>query len=162
MAKGAGTAKMADDLYDQDFYLWTKAQAEALRAHGRELDNLDYDHIAEELEDLGSSQRQKAESLVRQIIAHLFKLSASRNPYPTNHWIGEVIEFRLNLKRPLTRAIRNEIEAELESIHRDAFRIAEPKMEAYEPGVTIDGSLRWTLAQILGEENDPLPARQPR
>jgi hypothetical protein len=153
---------MADDLYDQDFYLWTRAQAEALRAHGRELDNLDYDHIAEELEDLGSSQRQKAESLVRQIIAHLYKLSASRNPYPANHWIGEIIELRLNLKRPLTRAIRSEIEAELENIHRDALRIAEPKMAAYEPGVTIDGTLRWTLPQILGEADDPLPPRRER
>ena len=113
---------MADDLYDQDFYLWTQAQAAALRAHGRELDNLDYDHIAEELEDLGSSQRQKAESLIRQIIAHLFKLSASRNPYPAGHWTGEVLEFRLNLRRPLTRAIRNEIEAELELIHRAALQ----------------------------------------
>ena len=153
---------MAENLYDKDFYLWTKAQAAALRAHGRVLDNLDYDHIAEELEDLGSSQRQKAESLVRQIIAHLFKLSASRNRYPANHWTGEVIEFRLNLRRPLTRAIRNEIEAELENIHQDALRIAEAKMAAYEPDVTIDGSLRWRLPQVLGEADDPLPPRQVR
>ena len=153
---------MADDLYDQDFYLWTRAQAEALRAHGRGLDNLDYDHLAEELDDLGSSQRQKAESLIRQIIAHLFKLSASRNPYPTNHWRGEVLEFRLNLRRPLTRAIRNEIEADLEAVHKDALSVAEAKMAAYEPGVDIDGTLRWTLPQILGEIDDPLPPGRER
>ncbi len=153
---------MADDLYDRDFYLWTQAQAEALRAHGRSLDNLDYDHIAEELEDLGSAQRQKAESLIRQIIAHLFKLAASRNPYPANHWAGEIIEFRLILERPLTRAIRNEIEAELEAVHRDALRVAERKMAAFEPDVVIDGSLRWSLPQILGEVDDPLPPRRDR
>lgn len=152
---------MAEDLYDRDFYLWTQAQAAALRAHGRGLDNLDYDHLAEELDDLGSAQRQKAESLIRQIIAHLFKLSASRNPYPVNHWRGEVLELRLNLRRPLTKAIRNEIEAELEGIHRDALSVAEPKMAAFEPDVTIDGALRWTLPQILGEADDPLPSRQP-
>ena len=151
---------MADDLYDQDFYLWTKAQAEALRAHGRALDNLDYDHIAEELEDLGTSQRQKAESLVRQIIAHLYKLAASRNPYPQNHWAGEVIEFRLMLAKPLTQSIRNDIEADLEAIHRDAFRVAERKMAAFEPDVAIDGGQRWTLPQVLGETDDPLPPRR--
>ena len=84
---------MADDLYDRDVYHWTQAQAEALRAHGRALDNLAYDHIAEALEDLGSSQRQKAESLVRQIIAHLYKLAASRSP-SQDHRAGEVIEIR--------------------------------------------------------------------
>ena len=152
---------MADDLYDRDFYLWTQAQAEALRSHGRSLDNLDFDHLAEELEDLGSAQRQKAESLVRQIIAHLFKLSASRNPYPANHWAGEIIEFRLNLRRPLPQAIRNALELELEDIHRDALGIAERKMAAFEPDAVIDGSLRWTMPQILGEADDPLPPRRP-
>lgn len=152
---------MADDLYDQDFHLWTQAQAEALRAHGREPDGVDYDRIAEELEDLGSAQRQKAESLVRQIIADLFKLAASRNPYPINHWCGQVVELRLDLRRPLTRAVRNELEAELEAIHRDALSVAQPKMAAYEPGVVIDATLRWSLPQILGEVDDPLPLRQP-
>ena len=153
---------MADDLYDRDFYLWTQAQAAALRAHGRSFDKLDYDHLAEELEDLGSAQRQKAESSIRQIIAHHFKLSASHNPYPANHWAGEIIELRLNLRRPLTQAIRDQIELELEAIHRDALRIAERKMAAYEPDVTIDGSLRWSLPQVLGEADDPLPPRQVR
>ena len=152
---------MADDLHDQDFYLWTQAQAEALRAHGRGLDWLDYDNLAEELEDLGSAQRQKAESLIRQIIAHLFTLSASRNPYPITQWAGAIIDLRLNLRRPLTQAIRNELEAELDAIHRDALRVAERKMAAYEPDVTIDGTLRWTLSQLLGEVDDPLPPRQP-
>ena len=133
-----------------------------MRAHGRGLENLDYDHLAEELEDLGSAQRQKADSLIRQIIAYLYKLSASRNPYPANHWAGEIIEFRLNLRRPLTRAIRNEIDMELEMVHRDALRVAERKIAAFEPDVVIDGSLRWTLPQVLGEADDPLPPRQPR
>jgi hypothetical protein len=151
---------MADDLHDQDFYLWTRAQAEALRAHGQGLKPLDYDNLAEELEDLGSSQRQKAESMVRQIIAHLFKLSASRNPYPINHCRGEILERRINLRRPLTRSIRNELEAELETIHRDALALADASMAAYEPEVAIDGSQRWSLAQILGEVDDPLPPRR--
>ena len=153
---------MADDLYDQDFYLWTRAQAEALRSHAGASNVLDYDHLAEEVEDLGSAERNKAESLVRQIIAHFYKLSASRNPHPVNHWRGEILELRINLRRPLTKAIRRELEAELESVHQDALTLAEIKMERYEPDVVIDGSLRWTLPQVLGEADDPLPPRQPR
>ena len=153
---------MADDLYERDFYLWTQAQAEALRAHAGASNSLDYEHLAEEVEDLGSGQRNKAESLIRQIIAHLYKLAASRNPYPVNHWRGEILELRINLRRPLTRAIRLEMEAELEGIHQDALTVAEAKMAAYEPDVLIDRSLRWTLAQVLGEADDPLPPRRPR
>ncbi len=153
---------MADDLYDQDFYLWTRAQAEALRAHAGASNVLDYDHLAEEVEDLGSAERNKAESLVRQIIVHFYKLSASRNLYPVNHWRGEILELRINLRRPLTRAIRRELEAGLESVHQDALTLAEIKMERYEPDVVIDGSLRWTLPQVLSEADDPLPPRQPR
>lgn len=153
---------MADDLYDRDFYLWTRAQAEALRAHAGASNALDYENLAEEVEDFGSAQRQKAESLIRQIITHLFKLSASRRPHPINHWRAEILELRLNLRRPLTRAIRNEIEADLEVIHRDALSIAEAKMAAYEPGVAIDPALRWTLPQVLGEQDDPLPPRPAR
>ena len=99
---------------------------------------------------------------MRQIVAHFYKLSASRNPYPVNHWRGEILELRINLRRPLTKAIRRELEAELESIHQDALTLAEIKMERYEPDVAIDGSLRWTLPQVLGEADDPLPPRQPR
>ena len=153
---------MADDLYDRDFYLWTRAQAEALRAHAGGSNVLDYEHLAEEVEDLGSSERNKAESLVRQIIAHLYKLSASRNSFPANHWRGEIRELRINLRRPLTRAIRNEIQAELEAIHQDALVVAEGKMAIYELDVMIDETLRWSLPQILGEADDPLPPLRPR
>jgi hypothetical protein len=151
---------MADDLYDHDFYLWTRAQAEALRSHGRGANALDYDHIAEELEDLGSSQRHRVESLILQIIAHLYKLSASRNPHPINHWRAEIIESRVRLRRPLTRSIRNAIEGELEGLHQDGLLLAQERMAIYEPDVVIEGSRRWTLSQILGEADDPLPPRR--
>ena len=35
-------------------------------------------------------------------------------------------------------------------------------MAAFDPGAVIDGALRWTLPQILGEADDPLPPRRPR
>ena len=35
------------------------------------------------------------------------------------------------------------------------------KLDAYEPGRKIDKSLRWTLAELLGESHDPLYALFP-
>ena len=153
---------MADDLYDQDFYLWTRDQAAALRAREIGVNALDYDRLAEEVEDLGRSERNRAESFARQILVHLYQLNASRNPDPVQHWRGEVAELRVDLRRTLTGAIRRELDAGLDEMHQDALTIAEAKMAAYEPDVAIDGRLRWTLPQVLGEADDPLPPRQAR
>ena len=142
---------MANDLYERDFYLWTQAQAEALRARAGGSNVLDYEHLAEEVEDFGRSERSKASSLVFRIIQHLYKMAATQNPQVTGHWRGEVITWRIDLAHVLTRAIRNEVELELEELHRKGEKAAQASMDHYEPEVRITSTLRWTLPQILGE-----------
>jgi len=48
--------------YDTDFYTWTQAQAAALRAGNWTA--VDREHLAEEIEDVGKSER-------RAVISHL-------------------------------------------------------------------------------------------
>ena len=57
-------------LYEADFYAWTRQQALALRRFAKTRPNLplDLEHIAEEIQDLGKSERDTVYSLVRQII----------------------------------------------------------------------------------------------
>ncbi len=62
---------MAKDLYDQDFVQWTTRNAELLRA-GR-VQEADLEHIAEEIEDIGKSQRRAVESRLEVPLAHLLK-----------------------------------------------------------------------------------------
>ena len=64
------------DLYEHDFVAWTERQARELRALSANRWNgpLDLEHLAEEIEDLGRSQRHACESLLEQIIIHLLKL----------------------------------------------------------------------------------------
>ena len=59
------------DLYDQDFFQWTTRNAELLRA-GR-VQEADLEHIAEEIEDMGKSQRRAVESRLEVLLAHLLK-----------------------------------------------------------------------------------------
>lgn len=63
--------RMAASAYDRDFYGWTLDQAGALRA-GR-MQDLDLDHLAEEIEDLGKEQFNKLESALRVVLMHLLK-----------------------------------------------------------------------------------------
>ena len=69
-------------LYDEDIYAWSQHQARVLRAlyqagTGARLPNdLDLEHIAEEIEDLGNEQRFQVESNLGQALAHLIKVVA--------------------------------------------------------------------------------------
>jgi hypothetical protein len=94
------------ELYDEDFYAWTQAQAKALRTHFRGDNRLDVEHLAEEVEDLGSSELQAIESFVEQIIAQLLKLDYSGQDAPRPHWRAEVLNFRRSAGRKISPTIR--------------------------------------------------------
>lgn len=147
---------MPDDLYDRDFYLWTQAQAEALRARGRGGNQVDYDVLAEEVEDMGRAERNKAASLASRIIQHFFYLAWSQRAEPRGGWRSEVRNFRDDLERTLTASIRHQVESDLENLHQRAFRAAQDAFETYEPDAPRDAFLRWSMKQILGEESDPI------
>jgi hypothetical protein len=58
-------------LYDQDFYAWANEQAGLLRA-GR-LSEADIEHIAEEIESLGKSEKRELLSRLTLVLLHLLK-----------------------------------------------------------------------------------------
>ena len=149
------------DLYETDFYLWTQAQAEALRAAGkgrRGSNAVEWERVAEEVEDMGKSDLRAAESLTVQILIHLFKLAWTEREEPKGHWESEIVTLRGNLARRLTPTLRNSVETQVEDLHREAAEAARRAFRTEGKGAPIDADLRWTLAQILGEEDDPLDA----
>ena len=58
-------------LYDQDFYAWANEQAGLLRA-GR-LSEADIEHIAEEIESMGKSEKRELVSRLTVLLLHLLK-----------------------------------------------------------------------------------------
>jgi len=61
----------AKELYDLDFFQWTQQNADLLR-RGR-VDAADLEHIAEELEDMGKSNKWTVQSFLRRLLVHLLK-----------------------------------------------------------------------------------------
>jgi hypothetical protein len=57
--------------YDRDLVAWATENAALLRAG--KLDRIDAAHIAEELEDLGKSERRALASHLRNLVMHLLK-----------------------------------------------------------------------------------------
>lgn len=58
-------------LYEQDFYAWAIKNAELLR-QGR-ISEVDAMHLAEELEDMGKSNRRALLSRLQMLVMHLLK-----------------------------------------------------------------------------------------
>ncbi|BAU65403.1 hypothetical protein STA3757_27880 [Stanieria sp. NIES-3757] len=58
-------------LYDQDFYAWTIATAKALRE--RDLINLDWDNLIEEIESLGRQEKRELVNRLIILVMHLLK-----------------------------------------------------------------------------------------
>ncbi|MGD1037718.1 MAG: DUF29 domain-containing protein [Roseiarcus sp.] len=58
-------------LYDQDFYAWSRQQAELLRAG--KLAQADLEHIAEEIESMGKTEKRELVSRLTVLLLHLLK-----------------------------------------------------------------------------------------
>ena len=147
--------KVGADLYEEDFYLWTQRQAELLRL--RRFRSLDIEHLIEEIEGLGTSDRSAVESHVINVLWHLLKLQFSPAVPPRHGWEITVEAQRIGLKRRLTTSLRNHVAAELQQLYADARRLAAHDLK--QDSVSADrlpADCPYTLDQIVGP--DWLPA----
>jgi hypothetical protein len=136
-------------LYDDDFYAWTQEQAELLRRGGAGANRLDVELIAEEIEDLGRSELHACQSLCEHIIEHLLKLEYSGLDEPAGHWRQEIVEWRLQLERKLTRSIVAKLN--LDERYRNALRLLR-SFDEDAPGLMarIPAECPYVLDQIVG------------
>ena len=86
---------MPNDLYDVDILSWSEHQAALLRrvANGERVNGIDWDHVIEEIADVGGSLLSAVESLLRQAMIHLIKLYLSPRDTARDHWRSEIYVF---------------------------------------------------------------------
>ena len=89
--------------YEEDLYLWSQQQSEALRQAAARGTNLpiDWEHVAEEIESLGKRDRWAIVSRLETIIAYLLKLEHSTQTDPRRGWIVTVERDRAGVRRLL-------------------------------------------------------------
>lgn len=106
MTKAALRPPPAADLYETDFYAWTQAQAELLRA-GR-FEELDLRNLIDEVASVGSSEKREIESRLDILLAHLlkwkFQPGARSSSWQATLWeqrkrIGRIVKTSPSLKR---------------------------------------------------------------
>lgn len=89
--------------YEQDLVLWSKEQAQALLAAAEAGRNapIDWEHIAEEIADLGISERRALASHIATVIEHLLKLQVSPAEQPVRGWRDTLRRARRDIARLL-------------------------------------------------------------
>jgi len=89
---------MPDDLYHRDALTWSEHQASLLRrvARGERLNEVDWEHVIEEIEDVGLSELHAVESYLELIFVHLLKIRIWPDGDVVNHWRAELVSFQSN------------------------------------------------------------------
>ncbi|HZK91840.1 MAG TPA: DUF29 domain-containing protein [Stellaceae bacterium] len=122
-------------LHDEDFAAWSKQQADALRAAARTSSNqaLDWANLAEEIEDLGASQKSALHSQLRRIVQHLLKLENSPTEEPHRGWIESITDARVEIEYLLevSPSLRAGLEAGIAAETKRAIRVVVRDLESY-------------------------------
>lgn len=84
--------------YEDDFYAWLIQQADLLRA--RRFEDLDLEHVAEELEGLSKSEFNRLRSTLRVLVMHMLKWD-QQPEHRTPSWIFSIREQRRRYVRIL-------------------------------------------------------------
>jgi hypothetical protein len=149
-------ATRADELYEEDFFAWTRSQARELRRFARTRPNLalDLEHIAEEIADLGTERRDSVRSWTARIIEHLLLLEHSPTQEPRRGWIDEIVNFRSEIERRLSRTLERDLKRRLPTLYGEARRNLQRKLERYgEAEITarLPEICPYDLDQVLGD-----------
>lgn len=144
--------------YETDVLAWSERQAALLRrrAAGEFVNeaDLDWSHIAEEIELLGRSERSRLRSLIATVIEHLIKLQASPATGPRNGWKETIDRGRdeIDLMTKDSPSLRRFVGEMVADGTRRSRRLAARSLALYgeQPRVDI-GSLAFTEDQVLGD-----------
>lgn len=145
-------------LYEEDIYAWSRHQAAVLRRMAENPaalpNDLDLEHVAEEIEEVGNEQRYAVESRLIQAFIHLVKLVALPEDQSARHWTKEANAFLATAARRWRPSMRRAVDAD--KLWSDARRQAVRDLE-------IDGHVvpplpqecPFGLEELVSGEADP-------
>ncbi len=133
--------------YKQDYAGWAEDTAQALE-EGR-FSEIDKAALADEVRDLGKSERDRVESAFRVLLIHLLKTKYQPEKQ-TRSWDASIRVQRKHLAKFLSQS--PSLRPELLELLGDAYDSARIDA-ANETGIEIDAfpeTCEWALAEVLG------------
>jgi hypothetical protein len=119
------------NLYDTDYNLWVIETVKQLQ--NGDFDSIDWENLIEEVSDLSRREKRRLESLLTRLFEHLLKLKywESQREYNSNHWKGEITNFRIQITRELkaSPSLKNHLEKVFVQCYQDAIKIVRDKSQ---------------------------------
>jgi hypothetical protein len=144
------TADLAG-LYDEDFFEWTRRNAQLLRAG--QLRESDIPHIAEAIEDLGKQDLDELHRRSRSLLAHL--LVGQLQPAKHAHWrLTPITEERIWLDGLLRHSpsLKIKLANALPAYYAEGVRLAMAMVRTSPDHEWFPAECPFTLEQILDLE----------
>jgi hypothetical protein len=150
----------ASELYRRDYAVWAKTQMDLLRA--RRFSELDIEHLLEELDDMGRSERNELENRLVILLSHLLKwqfqydrLADRWKEFKGDSWRSTIVEQRDRIARRLEKSpgLKSGMADLIAEAYGDAVKLA-----AKETGIPVAGFpsiCPYTQKQILDDEFFP-------
>jgi len=135
-------------LYEKDFYAWTVEMAQALKS--KAIDQLDFEHLSEELEDMGASQERELESRLAILIMHLLKWEYQPT-YQSKSWSLTIKEQRRKIQRRLSKtpSLKSKVNNMLDDVYGDALLSAQKETGLDES--VFPKKLPYSLKELLDD-----------
>jgi len=139
-------------LYEDDVIAWAEQQAALLRAGRWEL--LDIDNIAEEIEDVGKSEKRELQSRLTVLFSHLLKWKFQQTRR-TNSWRKTIRTQRAEIKKdikkcPSLKTLMSD-PAWVETAYHRA--VVDTYAQTLLPALPIDAP--WSVAEAMSDEFFP-------
>ena len=142
-------AKMAAKIqqeYNQDFYAWILHNVALLRAG--KLSDIDSEHVAEELEGMGKSEKRELMNRVALLMSHLLKWEFQPHKR-SRSWEATIHHQRLKLNKLLQESpsLKHELSEKISEAYADAIFLA--MSETNLPKEDFPDSVPYPFEQLL-------------
>lgn len=111
------------ELHESDFNLWVEEIKTKIQR--RDIDDMDWDNLLDEIEDMRASQKRALDSYLQRLIEHVLKLKywEAERDRCRQSWMVEVSNFRSRINRILKKnpSLKNYVANEYDDIYQDAI-----------------------------------------
>jgi uncharacterized protein DUF29 len=137
--------------YEADILTWSDCQADLLRRVGageKVNDQVDWENVAEEIEDVGRSQLHSVESLLVHALRHMLKAEAWPLCRDAPSWRADAIDFRRQARRRFVPSMRQRID--VVSLYADALAALPDTVDREQP-LPVPAECPVTLDELLAD-----------
>ena len=150
---------MPDDLYERDILEWSARQADLLRrlATDENHNGVDWSHVIEEIEAVGTAQLNDFRGIIRQALIALIRTQLDPNNPARSDWTLEFSCLLDDAAEQFTPSMRDRIDLRLiwERVRARAIRRAPNDPRA----LALPEHCPWTVEALLAADHDALVAR---